>query len=149
MKKLAIVIFSLVILSGCGAFDDDMMLCTMQNNQVSYEVRYKNDDVHRFSIVDSKDYSSYNDDYFDEVVKEEKERQEQLNKVDGLDMTFEKDDKVITTRLVVDYDEYDLRKDPSAILAFSLKREDLRSVEVIREVIIKNGYTCDEIVVNN
>lgn len=146
MRKLAIVLVMLVAISGCGVFDEDMMLCTLENNQVSYEVRYKGDDVHRFTIVNSKDYASYTDVFFEDVVEETKAREKELNKVDGLDMSYEQDDKVITTRLDVDYDVYDLRKDKNAILDFPLMREDMRSIEVIREVIIKNGYRCDEIV---
>ncbi len=148
MKKIASVFVLILLLSGCGSFDDDMMLCTMPNNQVSYEVRYKKEDVHLFTIVNSKDYSSYTEEFFDDTLKEENDRLKELNKVDGLKMSLEQDEKVITTRLEVDYDKYDLRKDRKGILVFPLMREDFRSIEVIREVIIKNGYTCDEIVEN-
>lgn len=148
MKKIGVLFALLLLISGCGNFDVDMMLCEKLNDSYRYEIQYKKDTIHRLRIVRTWNYESYNDEYYEARLKEAKERKKELNNTKGLAMDYTVDGKIMITTVSVDYDEYNIEKDNANVIPLELHDDNFESIENIREVFIFNGYDCDEIVEN-
>lgn len=146
MKKRWLLIVVL-LLCGCnGEFNVDTMVCGLKGKNVTYEIRYKDHDIKRFSVIDSYDYEEFSDVYFKNRKKYYEEKAKELNQVDGLDMTITIDGKAITAVVDVDYTKYDIYNDPNYVLDFEMKEEDFKNIESIRSIFISHHYICDEIV---
>lgn len=149
MKKISVVFALLLLISGCGNFDVDMMLCEKLNDSYRYEVQYKKDKIHRLRVVRTWNYEQYNDEYYEARLEEAKQRKKDLNNTNGLTMDYTVDEKIVITTVSIDYDEYDIEKDKADVIPLELHEDNFKSIENIREVFVYNGYTCDEIVERN
>lgn len=148
MKKIGIVsLLCLFLLGGCGSFDYEMMICDYKSMQFkSYEIRYSGHDVKNIVLVEYVDLREYPDDLYESQIEKMKERIKTQDKYAGIDTYLEDDNREVSFKTVIDINNYDCYKDSLNLLLFELTKEDLSSVETLRNVFLNHSFECDELV---
>lgn len=148
MKKVGIVsLLCLLLLGGCGSFDYEMMVCDYKSMQFkSYEIRYSGHDVKNIVLVEYTDLREVPDDVYESRLEQMQKRIKIQDKYAGISTYLEDDNREVFFKTVIDIDDYDCYKDSLNLLFFNLTKEDLESVETLRNVFLSHSFECDELV---
>lgn len=146
MKKLGIVLFSLILLFGCRVIDYNTMVCVLEGSNFSYEIQYSGNEVKALYVVQDRNVSGLSEEEFKNVSNYVKQRAKKYSKVDGIKEQVTIDERMIYVKTQIDYKEYDLEKDSLELLFAPLSEKNLESIQSAREALTAQGLQCDEIV---
>lgn len=148
MKKTSIIVLMVLFLSGCDAFDFEMLTCKYKQTYTTYEIQYKEEVIKGFTIIREIDLTSLSEENFDLYVEEVEKTADLHSDVKGIDESIEIDQRLITIHIDVDYHDYNVMKDELVLFSVRFEEDDFKDVETLRNKLIQNEYSCDEIVIN-
>lgn len=148
MRKWVMVLFALCFLTGCNDFNFDTMVCSLNTQKTSYEIKYRDEKVIGLSLVEEKDFTQFSEDDFNRVIEQLENLTNKHNDIKGIEESMEVDGRWVTITMIVDYEEYDVEQDILNIFKSDLKQSDFETVSTLRNVLMQAGFTCDPIATN-
>lgn len=149
--KHILLLFLIFTLSGCFLVDnDELMVCENQaiENELDFEVSYHGNEILEITRITSFDFSNLEKTRLTQKVKEWENQMKQYKGIEGINAQLNVEVNIITERIHINLDKYDVLVDPLQLFEFEFEEKDLQSVKNMKLKLESKGYVCDDIIKN-
>ncbi len=144
LAKTCILLILSISVAGCQTLDYDTMVCQKENNRVSYEIAYENDDIRYISVVEKIILAENSVEELEEALATYQTTSEERSKNKGVSESASLEGSEIIIRTQIDHEKYDYISDELGIIPVRLEEANFNGVQTLRMFFVNEAYTCDE-----